>query len=55
MPARTLSLWATVRVCLPIPIATAFLISEFPRVLKSPEFRVFKIQDFKSPEIGQWS
>jgi len=27
----------------------------FPWVLKSPEFRVFKIQDLKSPEIGQWS
>ena len=25
----------------------------FPRVLKSPEFRVFQIQDLKSPEIGQ--
>jgi len=30
-------------------------ISGFPRVLKSPEFRVFKMQDLKSPEIGQWS
>ena len=25
------------------------------KVLKSPEFRVFQIQDLKSPEIGQWS
>jgi len=22
--------------------------------MKSPEFRVFKMQDLKSPEIGQW-
>jgi len=29
-------------------------ITGFPQVMKSPEFWVFKIQELKSPEIGQF-